>query len=69
MRKDLLIRLRKDIGHTSIYRMSLNTGIPYTTLYRIYVLDAGGNVRTWDKIENYYYKLDRGVRHESRTNL
>ena len=59
MRKELLVRLKQDVHRTNIRQMAISIGIPYTSMYRIIIRNAGGHINTWDKIEAYYLKLDK----------
>ena len=54
-RENLLKKLKEDLEKGStITAQSQKIGVPFTTLHRILNGQAGGNVRTWDRIEKYY---------------
>lgn len=54
MRTKLMRKLNRDISRTSIYRVSKQIGLQYTTLFRIVRGRTSGSIPTWEKIAQFY---------------
>lgn len=54
MRTRLLRKLNRDIGKSSIYRVSKRIGLQYSTLFRIVRGQTAGSMPTWEKIAQFY---------------
>jgi predicted transcriptional regulator len=60
MRDKIIKKLLRDVGKTSILKQSKIIGVPYATLHRIVNgKQSTGNIKTWEKIENYYAEKGR----------